>query len=841
MAIANYFLNYHKLVLTQILSGKTGLYNHQKDALIAIYQKARSGRLSPPHREAAFILAGVGTGKTLIQAIAPFLLAPWMQGSTALFLSDNCTLRSRFLRDFPTNKQGCPLYDQWLLYKLNILLPGIPPPKIVELDAANFNSYAFTLHEADMLVGNRQFVVNMVQRGDIEPNTIGALIVDEAHFSAAPSYQAIAHYFSNALLTYFTGSKFRSDSQPLPYVNYQEVLEWDALGNTIVRYAPETDYQFTVQDAWKLDPPPIKRLTIYEAHSEAFLVEEDGVEVAYDPETFFAKAEADKPWFRQLILANSFSLPVLKKAVQILRDKRQHTKQPHCLIVRALNIPHVHRVKKLLEENFPLLDGRVGMVHSERDNYDLTGRPSEILQKFYDGEIWALVHCGMIGVGFDHKWASVSCCLGIFKTLSPAEQEWGRIIRKVPGEPPGRLVSLEHPNWGVVVTHSCLSIYGLFEKFILGVESDTIKELPSTPKLPTTVTAEYEAGETVLTLSNASILKPGDTLQLSVPVEPRAVVSPRFNLLEELGQSSEKLAVREASGSYDIDEDLEATTTTLQPPSLTETNKTPQLPWQAEADAISTHLSLVKGLRTVNVEVEEVLDSSTVQISPLWLDLPAGVEVKRSPAVRPLPDVNFHSHVNLDWLVLVDNQLVSIQDYKKRNLLASKGLSLDENGEITASGVPLRQTMPEAVYEIFLKGLETELEKIEVELPHATTAVARLDKEKMAVQEEYGTSIKRLIHQQILQQRRLVPDGVDGDSLVRHPVQLLQEAISRVEAKGRNAYFKSNQQFLHAAVFGHIKETTGRQFAEHNLSQFDEALQLARIYLAELSEQLRWR
>lgn len=193
MAIAaNYFLNYHELVLTQILSGKTGLYDHQKEALIAIYQKARSGKLNAPYREAAFILAGVGTGKTLIQAITPFILAPWMQGSTALFLSDNCTLRSRFLRDFPTNKQGRPLYDQWLLYNLKILPPGVPPPKIVELDAGNFNSYAFTMHEADLLVGNRQFVFNMVQRGDLEPNTIGALIVDEAHFSAAASYRAIA-------------------------------------------------------------------------------------------------------------------------------------------------------------------------------------------------------------------------------------------------------------------------------------------------------------------------------------------------------------------------------------------------------------------------------------------------------------------------------------------------------------------------------------------------------------------------------------------------------------------------------------------------------------------------
>jgi hypothetical protein len=37
----------------------------------------------------------------------------------------------------------------------------------------------------------------------------------------------------------------------------------------------------------------------------------------------------------------------------------------------------------------------------------------------------------MLGVGFDHKWISVSCCLCVFKSMSPAEQEWGRALRKV--------------------------------------------------------------------------------------------------------------------------------------------------------------------------------------------------------------------------------------------------------------------------------------------------------------------------------------------------------------------------------------------------------------------------
>jgi hypothetical protein len=55
--------------------------------------------------------------------------------------------------------------------------------------------------------------------------------------------------------------------------------------------------EFSLQKAWKLDPPPIKKLTLKEARSEAFLVEEDGEEVSYDLETFLNKAQTDRLWF----------------------------------------------------------------------------------------------------------------------------------------------------------------------------------------------------------------------------------------------------------------------------------------------------------------------------------------------------------------------------------------------------------------------------------------------------------------------------------------------------------------------------------------------------------------
>src|SRR4028118_1477344 len=293
-------------------------------------------------------------------------------------------------------------------------------------------------------------------------------------------------------------------------------------------------------------------------------MEENGEEVEYNLEQFLNKAETDKQWFRQILFGDSFSMPVLEMAVDVLLRKRSHTGQPHAMLVRALNIPHTHRVAKLLEENFPILKGRVGVIHSEHDSYDLAGRPSSILSRFYNGGCWVVVHGGLVGVGFDHSWISVSCCLCILKSMSPAEQEWGRALRRVPGEPPGYFPQLNHSNWGVVVTHSALGLRELFEKFQQGVTSDVIREEVVRERVRPLLTTEYEAGETILNLSDTSTVKPGDMLQVRVPVVVREEVSPKFSLVEELrstGSLSEdgggkSPRVSEAGGSYCVDEEI---------------------------------------------------------------------------------------------------------------------------------------------------------------------------------------------------------------------------------------------------------------------------------------------
>jgi len=464
------------------------------------------------------------------------------------------------------------------------------------------------------------------------------------------------------------------------------------------------DYEFSVQQAWELEPPPIKKLCLQEATSTGFLVLENDIEVEYDPEDFLAKAQSSRAWFRQIMLADSFSLPVLERAVKILLSKRSATGQPHAMLIRALNIPHTHRVAKLLEDNFSTLKGRVLVIHSQHDQYDLAGRASELLERFYSGDYIIAVHCGLVGVGFDHKWISVSCCLCVLKSMSPAEQEWGRALRQVPGPPPGQFPELNHPNWGVVVTHSALGLREMFEKFQQGVSSDVVKDAPVEQQLRPTVADAYEAGETVLRLSDTKNVKPGDVLELRVPVAVNEANSPKFNLLEELSNTG---SLMESTADADAFPNTRMNGSNAEAPSSMshrgeDAQQLTLLTWQQEVDAIGAKLAEIKSVRTYQVHVEAVLDSTSVQITPAWSDFPAGVEVAKSRAARVIPDADFVQHVGLDWQVMIGQELISYRDYQKRVVLQSKGMSLDQEGEIVVNGVRLKDTMPPAVFDLLV-------------------------------------------------------------------------------------------------------------------------------------------
>lgn len=874
-----YFAEYSALVIDRLMAGKTQLFEHQKKALFKMLEKAARGELHPscrtPTSGAGYLLMGVGTGKSVVIECLPYILGDYLPGKQVVIVVDNCTLRSRIMQDFPTHPTThIPLYENWPLYNLDILPPGVPPPQIAELKAEQWRSYAFSLESADILVVNRQFLMTLVQRGDLDPNQVGLLLIDEAHHCPASSYRTIINYFNNSLLCFLTGSRFRSDAKPIPHIRYTTFEEESENGQWVPRYSPIADFEFNIQDAWKLNPPPIKRLMYQEATSQAFIVEEaNGEEIEYEPEAFFAKAEANKEWFRKILLADSFCLPVLEKAVEILALKRQ-SGHPHGMIVRALNIPHAHRLSQLLD-SFPLLRNRVGLVHSDKEGFDLAGRPSEIYQRFFSGEFICLVHCSMVGEGFSHPWASVSVCLCVMRSLTVAEQEWGRIIRRVPGATPDKYPDLEHPNWGVVVSHEALGMSQLFEKFLAGQVTARLSGYwddsgdwmaPLEVAKPQLV-SDYEAGETTITLNDASRLEAGDIITLNIPVVetvPTPAI-PKFNLAQELGILSQAerepfapsplQSVSEVKGLYTVfqesTQELLTQIPTVDPLSSPDFDSPESLQERA-VNLVSTHLAELRSTRTVSVQIEAVLDAKTVQITPVWSDVPMGTPIVKKQIWREREAVlvNFKQHIGLDWTVMVNGEAIPYSQYRRTTVLRQKGFELDSQGELVREGVRLRDAMPEGTYELFLKGLEAEIERTEVQAPHVVMA-CRPDEVKKGWQEKYGARVRAAIYD-LFNETWLIADGRAGRSLIEYPLEcLLPLMVPETDLDTERTvslevidfdYYKNNSQLLHKVVFTDIKRRTGKRWSEHSQeADYHLSVRYARELLMQVRLELKGR
>ena len=186
---------------------------------------------------------------------------------------------------------------------------------------------------------------------------------------------------------------------------------------------------------------------------------------------------------------------------------------------------------------------------------------------------------------------------------------------------------------------------------------------------------------------------------------------------------------------------------------------------------------------------------------------------------------------------MVEGELISYSEYKKRVVLETKGLQLNEAGEICANGVSLKLTLPPAAYDMFLKGLETEIASTVVEVPHSANAVARPDLAQKSLSEKYGGQIRGLIYD-VLKNPYLIKDGGNGKSLISAKLPILTQAIERAKESGNNVSFKNNSQLIHSAVFGYIKDKTGKSFAEHSEVEYLSVKNLVRQYLGKLQLEL---
>lgn len=724
----NHFLMYHELVMHRIVAEETNLYEHQKEALLAIYAKGQSGELTATtDKKAVYIGAGTACGKTLIQILTPYVLAPLMSGNQALFLSDNCTLKSRLVKDFPITKEMTPVYEDWLIYKLNVLPSGAQPPRLFVFDASTWKQTKTTAINADILVGNRQFIINLSKNGELEAySDIGAIVTDEAHFAAAETYKKIFAGYLTTPLAYFTGSRYRSDRKPLPFVDYEEIVDYDEDGDEVTSHLPIADFEFTIQDAWNLKPSPIKRIAYKSAKSESFLIEDDGAEIEMSSEEFFHRATNDRQWLHNIILADSFCMPVLEMALDILMRKREVTKQPHCMLVRALNIKHCHRVAEILAENFPHLEGKIGVVHSEHKDFDLDGEPTEIIQNIQDSKYIVVIHCAILGVGFDYKWFSMSVCLGVLISMSTAEQEWGRCLRRVESDdPPTDKIDLMHPNQAVLITHDVLNIKDLFEKYIAGsyLKKVKLEKTEGEPKFfPVRVVEDYLPLSPTVMVSNTKNVKVGSRLKFLVGTKENQEVIGEATVLQIIGEK--ELAIE---------------------------------------------------------PIDQLIGKNT------------SVRVNRGVTIESI----FLEHLNLDWLILVDGELVSYREYVQK---------------VNQENNPLFPCD-------------------DVEIPHPPTII-RPDLVQLGYQRKYSNILKAVVAKEL----NKLPDQAKGSSLLEqrdHP--LFQKTLET--ASSHNKEIANNMSLALAAMFSRIRATTKKEWSDHiDEADYKNATSIGFGFIKELKE-----
>lgn len=192
----------------------------------------------------------------------------------------------------------------------------------------------------------------------------------------------------------------------------------------------------------------------------------------------------------------------------------------------------------------------------------------------------------------------------------------------------------------------------LFEKFLSGVRSDTIKDVPIEKSVKPRLVDSYEAGETVLKLSNTAYVKPGDVLELRVPVVAAASEqSSEFSLFEELASTNSlSTAISDDAVGVPTNSSSTASIDTRSSSNISPTlpplqQQQLELPWHKQVDAISQKLAEIRSYKTYQIQVEAVLDRQNVQITPAWSDIPPGVEITKSRANIQVPDANFVQHV----------------------------------------------------------------------------------------------------------------------------------------------------------------------------------------------------
>jgi DNA repair protein RadD len=406
--LSTYFLG-----LDFAIDGNLNLRDPQRDAYLRTYEFFRAGK------NKAIIQLPVGCGKTGLASLLPLGLAE----GRVMVIAPNLTIKDGLYEAMDiTNRQKCFWRKAGVLSQDQM----ISGPLACTLDSGNISVAA----KSHIVITNVQQLATNVDKWltQFSDDFFDMIIVDEAHHSAAASWQKVIDRFPKAKVVLLTATPFRSDRQELD-------------GELVFRYP----FRNAALKGY------IKRLKAsYVAPStiELGFSDERGRSYALD-EVLKLK---DEEWFsRGVALARLCNQHIVDSSLEKLEELRQ-TGTQHQLIAVACSINHAREVRSLYQER----GFSAEVIHSKQSSDE----QMEVLAALRSGTLDCIVQVQMLGEGFDHPKLSVAAIFRPFKTLNPYIQFVGRIMRVVVQNDPA------HPdNVGHIVTHLGMNLDERLKEF----------------------------------------------------------------------------------------------------------------------------------------------------------------------------------------------------------------------------------------------------------------------------------------------------------------------------------------------------------------------------------------
>ena len=395
------------------IEGNDELRDPQREGYLRTYEFFRAGR------NKAILQIPVGCGKTGLASLLPLGLAE----GRVLVIAPNLTIKQGLYEAMDvTNRQKC-FWRKAAVLTADQMISG---PLATTLDTGNI-TVATRSHV--VITNVQQLATDLDKWLNLFPdNFFDMIIVDEAHHSAAASWQRVIERFSQAKVILLTATPFRSDRQEL---DGELVYRYPFRNATLKGYIKRLKSTYVA--------PSTIELGFADERGRAYTLDE------------VVKLK-DEDWFsRGVALASVCNQHIVDTSLERLEQLRQ-TGTQHQLIAVACSINHARQISSLYRERGFTAE----VIHSKQREDE----QAAILAALRNGTLDCIIQVQMLGEGFDHPKLSVAAIFRPFRSLGPYLQFVGRIMRVVVQNSPG------HPdNLGHIVTHLGMNLDARFQEF----------------------------------------------------------------------------------------------------------------------------------------------------------------------------------------------------------------------------------------------------------------------------------------------------------------------------------------------------------------------------------------